>query len=341
MTASVGASVGVNVALFLSPLLFASAIIVAKMALNDGVDIHAFNAIRNAGAFVFTFFFRNRKCANKASVSFANCNPNFLYWSCICGLANALGMTCSAISLAHLNTAMFSFLLGLTVVITPLLAHFLPFKPHKLHWRGWCAVGISVIGTLVLEGCVENVGACFSGGNIFSIVALGAAFFYSLYAYMIDLGSNHVESSLLTQGTLFVSCIVLTIIALEPIALGRDARVFRFTHSEWNCVIGVAALEAVAWQCETFALVAVGPSKAAMAIATEAPMTTILAFIVLNESLRGMQYLGCALVFFAAAVAIYDGETVSNTAGADDGASASIANEDRQGLLDLNEDTIL
>ena len=235
-----------------------------------------------------------------------------MFWSGICGLSNALGMTCSAVALAHLNTAMFSFMLGLTVVMTPLLSHFLPFKSSKLQALGWFAVCLSIVGTLVLEGCAEDLGACFVRGNWYSLVALGAALFYSLYAYLIGLGSESVESGFLTQGSLCVSCMALISILL--VTSGFEAHhespflaYFYVTPKQLLCVGGVAALEAVAWQCETHAVVAVGSSKAAMAIATEAPMTTLLAYLILKESLSFYQYIGCVLVFLAAVVASCDG----------------------------------
>jgi drug/metabolite transporter (DMT)-like permease len=301
-----------KLSLVFSPFLFALAIIIAKIALNDGVDIHTFNAIRNTLAFLLTYLFRNRKCGVGRTASLSNCDYNFMFWSGLCGLSNALGMTCSAVALAHLNTAMFSFMLGLTVVMTPLLSHFLPFKSSKLQTLGWFAVCLSIVGTLVLEGCAEDLGACFVHGSWYSAVALGAALFYSLYAYLIGLGSESVEPGFLTQGALCVSCVALTCILLftsglethdESPFLGH----FHITPRRLLCVGGVAALEAVAWQCEARAVVAVGSSKAAMAIATEAPMTTLLAYIILKESLSMSQYMGCLLVFLAAVVASYDG----------------------------------
>ncbi len=45
-------------------------------------------------------------------------------------------------------------------------AHFLPFKSAKLQKLGRCAVCLSIIGTLVLEGCAENIGVCFTHGNM-------------------------------------------------------------------------------------------------------------------------------------------------------------------------------
>lgn len=307
--------------LVLSPFLFALAIIIAKVALNNGVYLYTFNAIRNIFAFLLTYLFRKRKCGDDGIASVSKCDHNFLFWSGICGVSNALGMTCSALALAHLNTAMFSFMLGLTVVITPLLSHFLPFKSSKLQTLGWFAVCLSVVGTLVLEGCTEDFGACFTHGNRYSLVALGAAFFYSLYSYLIGLGSESVQSGLLTQGALGVSCLTLICILLFTVRVigthysdeahsAKESSLWRFfqmTSRQLLCVGAVAALEAVAWQCETRAVVTVGSSKAAMAIATEAPMTTMLAYVILDESLSLSEYVGCLLVFLAAVIASCDG----------------------------------
>jgi hypothetical protein len=82
---------------------------------------------------------------------------------------------------------------------------------------------------------------------------------------------------------------------------------FNYSSRQLMFTVGVAALEAVAWQYETYAVVAVGASKAAMAIATEAPMTTLLAYLILNESLSQSEYLGCAMVFLAAVIASWEG----------------------------------
>lgn len=304
--------------LVVSPFLFALAIIIAKLALNDGVQVHAFNALRNSLAFLFTYIFRNRKRGSELSPSLSNCDHNFVFWSVLCGLCNALGMTSSAVALAHLNTAMFSFMLGLTVVMTPLLGHFLPFKSTKLNTLGWFAVCLSVVGTLLLEGCIGDMASCFEDGNWYSGAALGAALFYSLYSYFIGLGSESVEASLLTQGALCVSCMALTAVMVLFIYVLDDDKSsnnntsslflhFNYSSRQLMFTVGVAALEAVAWQYETYAVVAVGASKAAMAIATEAPMTTLLAYLILNESLSQSEYLGCAMVFLAAVIASWEG----------------------------------
>lgn len=293
------------------------------MALNNGVYVYAFNAIRNTGAFFLTYLSNKAKSGSKSgtTMTILNCDRNLIFWSCVCGVTNALGMTCSAVSLAYLNTAMFSFLLGLTVVMTPLLAHFLPFKSTQLNSLGWLAVAVSIIGTLVLEGCAQDMGACFARGNWYSAVALGAAFFYSLYAYLIGLGCEKVDASVLTEGTLLVSCITLCMILVSMLVLTTETNAdtdnadgepsshritWILTPWQLTCVAGVAALGAVAWQCETWAVVSVGASKAAMAIATEAPMTTLLAFLFLHEQLSAYQYFGCGLVFLAAVIAVYD-----------------------------------
>jgi drug/metabolite transporter (DMT)-like permease len=305
-------TIGDKFSLAASPFLFALAIIIAKVALNGGVYVFTFNAIRNTFAFVMTYVVRNVRGLNKRTVSWSNCDASLLQWSFLCGVSNALGMTCSALALSQLNTAMFSFLLGLTVVMTPLMSHFLPYKSVRVNALGWFAVTLSIVGTLFLEGCARDPSQCLSNGNWFSVVALGAAFFYSLYAYLIGLGSDYVEPGTLTQGSLLVSCIALICICLVTILFreeGEDAgniSYFYLSPVQYACVTGVAVLEALAWQFETRAVTAVGASKAAMAIATEAPMTTILAYFLLSEQLTTYQYVGCALVFLAAIIATFD-----------------------------------
>lgn len=292
--------------LVVSPLLFAVAIIIAKVALNGNVNVFAFNALRNTLAFSFTYIVR--KCDDNSAIYFRRSNSSLWYWSALCGAANALGMSCSAISLARLNTAMFSFLLGTTVVMTPLLSHFMPCKSAKLQIKGWLAVLISIVGTILLEGCVEDYHACFSSGNWYSVVALGAAFFYSVYAYLIGLGSDHIDPGALTLGSLFVSCLTLTaMLAISFLIKGSNIKTDWFLSvKQLLCVAAVAIVEAFAWQFETLAVSALGASKAAAAIATEAPLTAMLAFVLLNEKLSYFQYVGCAFVFLAALVATSD-----------------------------------
>ncbi len=122
-----------------------------------------------------------------------------------------------------------------------------------------------------------------------------------------------MESALLTQGALCVSCLTLIGILLITGAFFPESHdpLISMTPRQLLFVGVVSALEAVAWQCETLAVISVGSSQAAMAIATEAPMTTVLAYIILKESLSSSQYFGCLLVFLAAVIACYDGGEVT------------------------------
>ena len=293
-----------KVILMVSPFMFASAIIIAKVALNDGLYVYTFNMIRNSLAFLLTYFVRSKNCRNCCQDTLLY-DQKLLFWSGLCGVANALGMTCSAVALANLNTALFSFLLGLLVVITPLLSHFLPYKTIKLQTTGWLAVCLSIVGTFVLQGCVSNMRVCILSGNWYSVVAIGAAFFYSLYSYLIDLGSDQVDSSALTQGALLVSCFMLAIFLILNCVFSGVSVSDKIHTTFWQliCVFGVGAVEAVAWQCETYAVTTIGSSKAAMIIATEAPITTLLASIILHESLSHDEYVGCLMMFLAAVLA--------------------------------------
>ena len=313
-------SVKDKLALALSPFFFAVAVIVSKIALNNGIYVHTFNALRNSIAFLLSCVFQGGRKTVGEATCIMNCTREAVFWSVLCGVSNAMATVCSAVALAHLNTAMFSFMLGLSVVMTPLLGHFLPFKCCKLQPLGWFAVILSIIGTLVLEGCVGNRGDCFVNGNWYTIAALSAALFYSLYSYLIGLGSETVESNMLTQGALGVSSLILVGILLISVTLsiatnnhGSEGSsntflvYFYVTSRQLLCVVAVSALEAVAWQYETFAVIALGSSKSAMAIATEAPMTTLLAYVILNESLTTSEYMGCILVFLAAVIASHDG----------------------------------
>lgn len=194
------------------------------------------------------------------------------------------------IGIDHISASESAFLTGFYIVFTPLLQLVFPIlTAHKPKLSTWMAVFMSMCGLFVISGSSYSKLKLGKG----EIYTLFAAFWWSLFILLIDIGTDIVDSIHLTVVNL---CATSLFSLIASYVLEFNDWSFAHIIISWKMILFLGAVE-----CFGFTLGAMGQTfapahHAAVIYGSEIVWATIGGFFLVNETLSYKEWVGCILM---------------------------------------------
>ena len=206
------------------------------------------------------------------------------------GLAMFVGVTLQQVALLYTTAGKTAFITTVYIVIVPLAAVLLGQRVRAVQWGG--AV-LAFAGVYFLSAHGETT------INTGDLLVLICSFFWMAQILLIDRYARAVDAIELC----FMQMIVCTI--------GSAVLAVVYESFAWSDIWGAAVpiLYAglfscgVAYTCQILGQAYVEPTQAAILMSTEAIFAAVAGWIVLGETMSGVQLLGCALLLGGALMA--------------------------------------
>ena len=206
------------------------------------------------------------------------------------GLAMFVGVTLQQVALLYTTAGKTAFITTVYIVLVPLAAVLLGQRVRAVQWGG--AV-LAFAGVYFLSAHGETT------INTGDLLVLVCSFFWMAQILLIDRYARAVDAIELC----FMQMIVCTIGSAVLAAIYES-----FAWSDiWGAAVPIlyAGLFScgVAYTCQILGQAYVEPTQAAILMSTEAIFAAVAGWIVLGETMSGVQLLGCALLLGGALMA--------------------------------------
>ncbi len=206
------------------------------------------------------------------------------------GLAMFVGVTLQQVALLYTTAGKTAFISTVYIVLVPLTAVLLGQRVRAVQWGG--AV-LAFAGVYFLSAHGETT------INTGDLLVLVCSFFWMAQILLIDRYARAVDAIELC----FMQMIVCTIGSAVLAAIYES-----FAWSDiWSAAVPIlyAGLFScgVAYTCQILGQAYVEPTQAAILMSTEAIFAAVAGWIVLGETMSGVQLLGCALLLGGALMA--------------------------------------
>jgi drug/metabolite transporter (DMT)-like permease len=294
--------------IFLSALLYGISFGYQRYAMLRGIGPITFNACRFPISTVLTIFAQFGLSSKAEALPADSSIRNSYYkvfetlkWGMFCGFFVFGGSVLQQIGLKTVQAAKMSFITGSYVIFVPIVEWFLPGFGLSLNWRVWLSAAVSVIGMLLLSGCVGEV-SCFKyTGDIFmngEMIIFISMLFWVVVLMATDVASKKVDCLSLAIVEDLV-CSILTIIAALTLEHDMWIAPYSFIRESWDLILIVAIVEGAAVVFGILGQIYVSPSLTALISSTASVYTAIGGYLFLHEVLSIIELLGCGLILMA------------------------------------------
>ena len=263
---------------------------VAQILGMDGLGPYTYAAARFALGVLFVgalwFLYRDKRAEQRRAGTFRS---GFRAGIPV-GLAMFVGVTLQQVALLYTTAGKTAFITTVYIVLVPLAAVLLGQRVRAVQWGG--AV-LAFAGVYFLSAHGETT------INTGDLLVLVCSFFWMAQILLIDRYARAVDAIELC----FMQMIVCTIGSAVLAAIYES-----FAWSDiWSAAVPIlyAGLFScgVAYTCQILGQAYVEPTQAAILMSTEAIFAAVAGWIVLGETMSGVQLLGCALLLGGALMA--------------------------------------
>ena len=263
---------------------------VAQILGMEGLGPYTYAAARFALGVLFIgalwFLYRDKRAEQKRAGTFRS---GFRAGIPV-GLAMFVGVTLQQVALLYTTAGKTAFITTVYIVLVPLVAVLLGQRVRAVQWGG--AV-LAFAGVYFLSAHGEMT------INTGDLLVLICSFFWMAQILLIDRYARAVDAIELC----FMQMIVCTIGSAVLAAIYES-----FAWSDiWSVAVPIlyAGLFScgVAYTCQILGQAYVEPTQAAILMSTEAIFAAVAGWIVLGETMSGVQLLGCALLLGGALMA--------------------------------------
>ncbi len=209
-------------------------------------------------------------------------------WMALAGvlLFAAAGLQQAGLATTSIGNA--SFITGLYVVLVPLIL--MVFWNQPVSWSSWFAVGLSVVGVLLLS-LQEHLQLSMGDG-----LELIGAVTWALHVILVGRLSGQGVDVLTFSVIQFVTCGVLNL----ALALGLDPTGVAQLSIAWPAILYSAIIPiGLGFTLQITGQRHASTVDAAIVLSMEAVFGTFFGFLFLGEMLTARQMLGCALILTA------------------------------------------
>src|SRR5688572_1535067 len=268
--------------LFLIAVIWGTAFVAQRVAGQLG-SVYWFNGARYvlAGLVVLPFAWRLRRIANPAH----KIPRDQFKWMFIAGVLLFIGAGLQQAGLQYTTAGNAGFITSLYVVLVPIVLFF--GWREKAHWLAIIAVALAGIGAFLL-----STGGRFEirAGDALELVG---ALFWALHVSLLGKFASRFESMSFSVGQLLI-CGILNFL------LGFFIEPPVFTWSLVGAAIYTAVFSlGLCYTLQVWAQRHTPPADAALLLGLESVFAVLAGWLLLNETLTGIQIFGCTLIFFA------------------------------------------
>ena len=263
---------------------------VAQILGMEGLGPYTYAAARFALGVLFIgalwFLYRDKRAEQRRAGTFRS---GFLPGIPV-GVAMFIGVTLQQVALLYTTAGKTAFITTVYIVLVPLAAVLLGQRVRAVQWGG--AV-LAFAGVYFLSAHGETT------INTGDLLVLICSFFWMAQILLIDRYARAVDAIELC----FMQMIICTIGSAVLAAIYES-----FAWSDiWGAAVPIlyAGLFScgVAYTCQILGQAYVEPTQAAILMSTEAIFAAVAGWIVLGETMSGVQLLGCALLLGGALMA--------------------------------------
>ena len=263
---------------------------VAQILGMEGLGPYTYAAARFALGVLFIgalwFLYRDKRAAQRRAGTFRS---GFRAGIPV-GLAMFVGVTLQQVALLYTTAGKTAFITTVYIVLVPLAAVLLGQRVRAVQWGG--AV-LAFAGVYFLSAHGETT------INTGDLLVLICSFFWMAQILLIDRYARAVDAIELC----FMQMIVCTVGSAALAAIYES-----FVWSDlWGAAVPIlyAGLFScgVAYTCQILGQAYVEPTQAAILMSTEAIFAAVAGWIILGETMSGVQLLGCALLLGGALMA--------------------------------------
>lgn len=217
-----------------------------------------------------------------------------LWWhGSIAGLALFLGYALQTAGLTYTSASNSALITGLYVVITPFLASLFAGRPPS--WWTVGAAAISFAGLILLTGTTD---LDFDTGEL---LTLGCALAFAAHIVILARFARHHPVVPFTT----VQLTVTALLAFPTSMWLEGAAALRPPSEVWGALALVGlGISAGAFLLQIWAQTVVGPSTAAVVVASESAFGVATAWVVLGERLDARAWAGAGLILAAIFVVV-------------------------------------
>ncbi|WP_106627319.1 DMT family transporter [Selenomonas massiliensis] len=263
---------------------------VAQILGMEGLGPYTYAASRFALGVLFIgalwFLYRDKRAAQRRAGTFRS---GFRAGIPV-GLAMFVGVTLQQVALLYTTAGKTAFITTLYIVLVPLAAVLLGQRVRAVQWGG--AI-LAFAGVYFLSAYGER------SINTGDLLVLICSFFWMAQILLIDRYARAVDAIELC----FMQMIVCTVGSAALAAIYES-----FAWSDlWSAAVPIlyAGLFScgVAYTCQILGQAYVEPTQAAILMSTEAIFAAVAGWIILGETMSGVQMMGCALLLGGALMA--------------------------------------
>jgi len=274
-----------TILLILTTLLWGTSFIITKI-LTQEVPIFLYLGLRFLIAIIglFPYFIKIKQV-----------NKRILLWGSITGLIYFLAIVFQTIGLQTTTAGKAAFITGLSTIMVPFIA-WLGFK-RSLNKRIWIAVFVSIIGMtfLLLEG--------EAGIIIGDILVLVCAVLYAIFIILNDKFVNLIDIYLYS----IVQLLIISLFCFGSSFLINESYSFSSIElSYWVVIIYMGIVVTTGtFIFQNWGQQHQGPAQTAIIFTLEPVFAVLFAsFIIGNETMTILGWLGCGLVFVAILITV-------------------------------------
>jgi drug/metabolite transporter (DMT)-like permease len=272
-----------DLTLLLVAIIWGSAFVAQRVAGQQG-SVYLFNGARYllAALVVWPAALRARR-NNHASHSLSR---QQFKWMFIAGFVLFVGSAVQQVGLLYTTAGNAGFITSLYVVFVPILLAL--FWREKFHWMAIVAVVLAVVGAFFL-----------STGGSFALrkgdaVELGGALFWTLHVIVLGKYASQFESISFSLGQLIV-CGLLNLglgLSTEPMISFNRSLLLAIAYTAFFSL-------GLCYTLQVWAQKHTPPADAALILSLESVFAVLSGWLLLNETLVGIQVVGCVLIFAA------------------------------------------
>lgn len=217
----------------------------------------------------------------------------------LAGLVLFSAASLQQIGLLYTTAGKAAFITGLYIVLVPIFGVFLK---HKIHKNVWVAVVLAIIG-LYLLSVTENF--TIAKGDLYQ---MAGALLWAVHILLIDRFTKTVDSLKLS----FIQFATCSLLSLVVAGFTEKITVHGISQALIPLLYGGICSVGIAYTLQVIGQKSAKPSHAAIILSMESVFASIGGMLMLNETLSGRGYMGCALMLAGMLLSQLGGITKKN-----------------------------
>ena len=289
--------------LFLTTFIWGTAFLAQKIGA-ESLGPFAMTCFRNVlggGFLLLLILFRNRKKENSATLPSSLLPLPSLFAGVWCGVPLCAAMLAQQVGVEYTAPGISAFLTTNYMFFIPVIGIVLSRKFPR--WHIWLGIALALFGTYLI--CMTGESMRIGKGESWTILC---ALLFAIQMLVVDRYSKKCDVLVMSMAQLFTCAVLCAPFLFLPSELAKLHTFSFFTFTSYFPVIYCGVFSSgIAYTLQNFGQARTSAAVAGVVLSTESVFGALSGYIVLGDRMTAAQFIGCALVFFAAVFTqIYD-----------------------------------